>query len=232
VVAAVHVFSTQHAYVVAQQEYDRLRLQAPQATPFATAGSTGDDANAIAEAEAAKRAAQLMSINSDYIGWIIIEDTTINYPVVQTTNNDTYLHTTFEHEYNASGTIFMDSRCTGGFSHPAAIVYGHNMMDGSMFASLNKYLDIDFLSQHLRVTVITPDGKTHRYTIFKVLRTNSYDEAYDLPDKSPAERTAFLRGLGASGEGDTLMLSTCTSAGNSTERIIIFATKIDPEKTK
>ena len=77
---------------------------------------------------------KLKSINSDIVAWIKIEGTTINYPVMKTTDNDYYLKKDFYKEYDACGSIFQDYR--SNFTDKNIVVYGHNIKRGIMFSDL------------------------------------------------------------------------------------------------
>ncbi len=92
----------------------------------------------------------LYAINSDIIGWIEIPDTTINYPVVQTTDNSYYLGHNFKKEEEKAGTIFEDYRVNfveEGLPDKT-VLYGHNMESGDFFGNLHKFRELDFLKEH------------------------------------------------------------------------------------
>lgn len=98
----------------------------------------------------------LKSINSDIIGWIEIEGTKINYPILQDNNNLYYLKHNYSKQYNSSGSIFTINE--NPFIDKETIIYGHNMKNGSMFSSLEKYLDKDYLYSHQNIKIYTPNG--------------------------------------------------------------------------
>ena len=75
----------------------------------------------------------LARINPDVKAWIYIKGTGINYPIVQTTDNTSYLHRTFEGKDSFIGAIFLDAGCEPDFSSENSIVYGHNLKNGQMF---------------------------------------------------------------------------------------------------
>ena len=79
--------------------------------------------------------------NPDTVGWIILPDSKINYPIVKSKDNTEYLTTTFEGKTANSGAIFLDMYCPSDFNCDNAIVYGHNMKNGSMFRALNNMTD-------------------------------------------------------------------------------------------
>jgi len=163
----------------------------------------------------------LTELNPDFIAWLSIEDV-LEYPVVRGRNNDQYLYRTFTGERNSSGTIFMDSRCREGFDEPICIIYGHNMRNGSMFASLHGYRNTEFLAEHPYIVIITSTGEVLVYRIF----ATGLNEADDILSK--LRRTGNLSAdpvfrRAPDGANRFLILSTCTSSSNDDERLRIYA---------
>lgn len=101
----------------------------------------------------------VIAANEDTVGWIKVEDTVIDYVVVQGEDNDEYLHKGFYGEYNSAGTIFLDYRNDIRGERQNLIVYGHRMKDDSMFGELGEYLDYGFYQQHPSFTFITEEGE-------------------------------------------------------------------------
>lgn len=100
----------------------------------------------------------LKSVNSDVVGWIYCADTRINYPVVQTSDNDYYLHRDFTtRQPNTVGTLFVDYNSALGVNLSNYLIYGHNMKDGSMFATLQHYVDQSYYDQHPVMYFLTPN---------------------------------------------------------------------------
>lgn len=99
---------------------------------------------------------ELRKINPDIVGWIRIADTSIDYPIVHTDNNDTYLDTDFEGKKNPSGAIFLDCDSEPDFSGRHNIIYGHHMKNGSMFKDIIKYKDESFYRAHQDIVIYTP----------------------------------------------------------------------------
>jgi sortase B len=87
------------------------------------------------------------------------KDTVINYPVVQTKDNDYYLNHLFNRERNKCGCIFMDAANRSDFSSPNTILYGHHMRNGSMFGSLEKYKDKKYYKKHKTLLLMTKEKK-------------------------------------------------------------------------
>ena len=106
----------------------------------------------------------LKEINADTKGYLYAKDV-LSYPVVQCENNSYYLDHLFDGTSNASGCLFIDCTISEGFEARNCIIYGHDMMDGSMFASLHYYADSDFYKDHKEFHVFTEE---HHY-VYKVL---------------------------------------------------------------
>lgn len=117
----------------------------------------------------------LSAINKDIVGWIYIPGTTINYPVVQGTDNEHYLRTMFEGTWNASGTIFMDMDGTApGMVDQQTTIYGHHMENGGMFNPIADTVDQSTFDNIKHVYYITKD---HVYKL-KPLLTHVVDGSY------------------------------------------------------
>ncbi|WP_124065114.1 class B sortase [Clostridium sp. E02] len=104
---------------------------------------------------------QLEQINPDIVGWLKIEDTAIDYPIVQTDNNETYLETDFTQKKNKVGAIYLDYQCESDFSGRHNILYGHNRKDGTMFQDIIQYKDETFFKNHQNIIVYTKNREYH-----------------------------------------------------------------------
>lgn len=179
--------------------------------------------------------------NSDFIGWISIEDTKINYPVMQTHGNrDFYLKHAFDKSYSEYGVPYMQENCKLGLSDNC-VIYGHHMQDGSMFADLCKYESEDFYKEHKTIHFDTLAG-FGEYEIVCVFKTAAYSadgfKYYHFVDAADAaEFNSFLSACqslalydtGVSAEyGDKLItLSTCEYS-RSNGRMVIVAKLVQP----
>lgn len=123
--------------------------------------------------------AALAEINPDIVGWIVIDGTNIDYPIVQDDDNDAYLHITFSGNYNVSGTIFMDYRNAPDFKSPNTIIYGHKMKNSSMFAELTGYKQQSFYKKHPIFTIYTPESE-YKCKVFSAYVTTSTSDTYTL----------------------------------------------------
>ena len=123
---------------------------------------------------------ELKATNPDTVAWLRVPNTTINYPVVQTTDNVTYLSKTFTGGYSLSGTIFLDKGNAADFSSVNSILYGHNRVDGTMFADLDKIYD-GSLGNDIKIFLYLPDGTVRTYRVF-----SSYVTANDPTSINPS----------------------------------------------
>ncbi len=106
-------------------------------------------------------------INPDYVGWLKIEDTAIDYPVVRGLDNSYYLNHNFYMEEDILGTIFMDARNMGMGLDKHSIMYGHYSKHGQMFKDLDRYLSEEFLLSHPEFTFTDAFSK-RTYKVFSV----------------------------------------------------------------
>ena len=154
--------------------------------------------------EQKRNLAPIVEQNSECIGWIYIEGTAVNYPVMHTPNDpQKYLRKNFEKKYSVSGIPFLDYRCTLDTN---LIIYGHNMKNGTMFSDLKKYLDKTFCEQHPVIELETADGVRY-FTVTEVIKTDIYDKRYeDIEVKDGRQK---------------LILSTCYGSAKSGRLLVI-----------
>ncbi|MCL2427573.1 MAG: class B sortase [Oscillospiraceae bacterium] len=100
----------------------------------------------------------LREINPDIVGWIILEGTPIDLPVVQGEDNVHYLNHLFDGRRSQVGTIFMDAYNRQGFADHNTILHGHNMRNGSMFSVLRRFRSQEFFDANPMAFLLTPDG--------------------------------------------------------------------------
>ncbi|MCB2294959.1 class B sortase [Clostridium algoriphilum] len=116
---------------------------------------------------------KLKNINFDYKLWIKIPNTNIDYPVVQGSDNEFYLHNNFYKEKSISGSIFVDYR-NNLKGDKNTILYGHHMKDGTMFNQINKFKKVDNFNNG--VIKIIKNNKEYDYVVFSVF---VLDERHD-----------------------------------------------------
>ena len=180
--------------------------------------------------------------NSDMVGWILIEGTGIDYPVMQTPADPNYsLKHDFERNYTDYGCPFMQADCDALCPSDNLIIYGHNMKDGSMFADLAKYRSKDFWQSHKTVWFDTALGSS-AYEIFAVIHTTVQADAADafpfyrfVNAASPEEyadyvsicqaRALYDTGISAQYGDKLLTLSTCDNITDD-GRLLVIAKRI------
>ena len=180
---------------------------------------------------------KLKSINEDVVGWIYVEALDgISYPVVKGKDNETYLHQTYEKNYNFAGTIFIDYENSGDFSDCNTLVYGHNMKNGSMFGQLKKFVESEETYQKSKYFwILTPD-KDYRYEIISAYTTGVNSDTYTLfkgPGDEFEEYLNKIKGYSEiATEEDSLTikdkivtLSTCT--GNESTRFVVQGKRVN-----
>jgi sortase B len=107
----------------------------------------------------------LQEINPDIIGWIFMEKENINYPIVKGQDNYFYLTRLPDKTPNRLGSIFMEHKNKPDFSDDTTVLFGHNMLDDSMFAPLENYREQWYYDEHPYLYIFTPDA-TYRVEVF------------------------------------------------------------------
>lgn len=164
--------------------------------------------------------------NNDFVGWIKIDGTKVDYPVVQTSDNSYYLNHNFEKEYEGRGSIYMDKDCDPETLDTNTVLYGHNWLDTTMFSQLVKYSDFDFYKEH-PVIEFNTRFEMHHWKIFAVFiatasasEDNGYVFNYIYPHMGGVNYEGYMEELQKRSLYDTgvdvnendkfLTLSTCT----------------------
>lgn len=175
--------------------------------------------------------AALAAENSDCVGWLTIPDTGIDYPVMHTPDDpEHYLRRDFYGNSASGGTPFLDGRNAAQAEGQNLILYGHNMMDGSMFKPLISYLEPNFRETHKDI-FLELNGKQYRYKVLAVVETSVDSSIYRYtglgdPEKESAFRSALFGAADLEVIHHTegyLTLSTCNNGGGSSRVLVIAA---------
>lgn len=183
----------------------------------------------------------LYNQNKNLIGWIKIADTIIDYPVMQTTDNEYYLSHNISLEEDKNGTLFMDASCDIKKPSTNYIIYGHNMRSGKMFGALDKYENESYYEKHkiiefdtiyeqstyeimyvFRSKVYLQDEVVFKY--YQFIDANSADEFQSYMNEM-AELSFYDTGVTAEYGDYLLTLSTCDYEEKE-GRFVIVAKKI------
>lgn len=175
--------------------------------------------------------------NEDCVGWIRIEDTEVDYPVMYTPEEpQRYLHRAFSGEYGFSGVPFLD--CRSGLFIGNRIIHGHAMKNGTMFGGLKNYLKKEYLEEHPLLEFETVEG-CESYAVFAVVKTTWEDPWYKMTgETTPREyeeavndllRKATQTTKAIPSYGDRLLtLSTCYGRSGRGGRLLIVAKEVRP----
>lgn len=166
----------------------------------------------------------------DIVGWISIEGTAIDYPVVQGVDNDFYLTHLPDKEKNSAGSIMMDVSCEPGFGSAVTILHGHHMRSGAMFGDLDLYLQEGYYQEHPTMLLNTPGGN-YRVEIFcaTIVDGRSYgyptsfedEEEFDEFLADLKEDSAFESDVEAAFGDRLLMLSTCEYSYDDARLVVV-----------
>ncbi len=175
----------------------------------------------------------LKATNPDIMGWLQVDATNINYPVLYSeTDRSFYLTHNYVGAYDPQGSIFIEnfnSKSMGDFN---TVVYGHSMLNGNMFGTLHNYSHWDIFQNYGGVTFYTPSATYHYYIfetatipddhIFTYLDNSSYDSIQSYISRLNGYSNGFKRdGIYITPEDRILTLSTCTT--DDSYRLVVFA---------
>lgn len=159
----------------------------------------------------------LLADCADVVGWLYCEGTPLNYPVVQSYDNDYYLRRLMNGKYNIAGTIFMDYRNSAHMTDWNTIIYGHYMKDGTMFGLLPKYREQAYYDAHPVLYYLTPNGD-YKIEVVAGCVIPADSDLYTIPTTVEGRDALLEKALAQStfvsdveiGEEDRLVtLSTC-----------------------
>lgn len=191
--------------------------------------SPDNDATALENSQYTKVYNSLLDINSDAIGWIVINDTNIDYAVMQTSDNEYYLDHNVYNEKSIRGSIFMDWQSK--MDSQNIVIYGHNMNDGDMLGNLDYYKSKQYYIAH-PVIELNFMGEMTTWEIFSV--SYSDDTPYriyfenDLDFKSYLSKiengSIYATEVNIENSNKILTLSTCSKEFRDA-RFVIHAIK-------
>lgn len=152
--------------------------------------------------------------NEDIVGWIYSEDSPINYPVVQSDDNNYYLRRLINGTYNTAGSIFMDYRNNSNLENNNTILYGHNMKNNTMFGTLLKYKEQEYYDNH-KIMYYFTQKKNYVIELFTGYTISVESDIYDLSiiDNNKLEelisKSDFKSDVKIKAEDKKITLSTC-----------------------
>lgn len=177
---------------------------------------------------------ELKQKNSDTVAWLKVENTNIEFPIVQANNNSYYLTHNFDKKYNVAGWIFADYKNKLDGTDRNIVIYGHNMRDNSMFGSLKDVITEEWYNneENKYITFVTENNyqtyqvfslyqiKTEDYYIKTEFKSNEFPEFIDTITK----RSKKDFDINVSKEDTILTLSTC--ANNNKYRVVLHSVRV------
>lgn len=173
----------------------------------------------------------IKAINDDFVAWIKISDTNIDYPIVQTKDNQFYVGHSFDRSKNKSGSLFLDHRNAADFSDKVSIVYGHNNNNKTMFSELLRFADKDFLMRNKTIEIKTGE-KDISCKVLSVFKTKSSSKAYRLSFSDNQQYRSHLDWLTNKSLVETqpnidkiqkvILLSTCSNVTRDERFVVVL----------
>lgn len=167
--------------------------------------------------------------NSDIIGWIYCEDTPINYPILQSEDNNFYLRRLANKKYSSSGSIFLDYRCNPDLSSLNTIIYGHNMKNDTMFGTFNEYKEQSYYDEYPILWLLTPK-QNYKIELIAGYVTPSTSDVYkdfynqdelDKHIKDSVDKSTFVSGINIAEVDRIVTLSTCSYEYSNARYVLI-----------
>ena len=187
---------------------------------------------------------ELQKINPDIIGWIRINETNVNYPLLQAEDDDTYMNTDAEGKYSLSGSIFLHCANKPDFSDFNNMIYGHHMEKHMMFGDVGLFADKEYFDEHPYGNLFF-DGKDHGIEFYALIQADAYNERlFSVSSEEPEAKQAYLQEISDNAlykrnfeltENDHLvLLITCTSDMTNGRNILVgrLTDQVYPEKEK
>jgi len=212
---------------------------APDAAGLVTAEELQDeDANTVTQDvyvpktyEIQSKFFALLEENEDIVGWITIDNTHINYPVVQGEDNNEYLHLNIKRRWSFPGSIFMDFRNDIRQEDKNTIIYGHNMNDDTMFSELMLYEDANYEADisTIRFDTLYEDCTWVVFAAYRTTTANNYlithfssDEEFMKYVEDAKAKSVYKSDVVVSPDDRILTLSTCSNDADD-ERFVVHA---------
>ena len=239
------ILAVKHQYRLSDQLYEdaaaqfiTISLPLPKASQPETESPAAqeDNPSAIADRQRLHEIAPiavdfdgLREVNPDVVGWIFCPDTVINYPVLQGEDDELYLHHSYNGEFNASGSIFVEAENRRDFIDSNTIIYGHHMNDNSMFATLDRWQEQAYYEEHPVMWLLTPE-QDYKIELFSAYNISAYSDTYVVYQGPSPAFTEYLK-LAAiystfhsdtelDPDGQYVLLSTCAYVFDNARSVI------------
>lgn len=183
--------------------------------------------------------AELLAVNEDVCAWVTVDETNIDYPVLQGEDNLSYINTDVYGDFALAGSIFLDSRNDRNFADNYSLLYGHHMANGSMFGDLDLFEEKKFFDQHHSGELLLPD-RVYELDIFACMLVSASENKIFDPTRWQADikglldfaeqeslfcRAEVVEQLRAEDAPQILALSTCSSDFTNARTIVLAVMK-------
>lgn len=169
-------------------------------------------------------------INPDTVAWLTIPDTAIDFPVVQSEENEFYLNHDFEKNSSVYGVPFLDYRCNADFTDFNSIIYSHNIKGERMFAGLLRFQEEDYFDSH-SCGYMTTEHEQYKINFIACLITESDSFIYNTVFLTEKEKIDFLNSIEKNAvqsrdfsdlqNGKIVTLSTCSYEFENARTVLI-----------
>lgn len=206
------VYEGLSTYHESDKTYDSLKQYTKEEKTGTEESSVTDDTYVIDHAS-------LQSVNSDYVGWVRMPDSYIDYPMVQGTDNSYYLDHLYTKEYNYVGSVFLDCNSARDFSDKNTVIYAHNVKNGTMFMEIAKFEDPAYYQDHKVIELYTPEQNYLAYPVAGILTDGSddyvsynfeSDDAFMSYVSRFTSNSTFSSDVSLEASDQTVLFSTCS----------------------
>ena len=187
----------------------------------------GDRSYLIYRPDLSAPAAEEKKLCEGHIGWLQIEGTALDYPLMQGRDNTEFLNKDPFGSFSYSGSVFLDCACSSDLSDSDSIIYGHHMSGGRMFGCLDSFMDEDYLKEH-RFGAVRAMDRTYSIELFAVLSCSASEPAIFSPGYASAEKAESYARRNAvillpceGGGRSAVALTTCSGSGDH-DRLVVL----------
>ena len=228
VLSCIYIAKYSYDFYISKKQSNLLNeVTISEQTNFAVENNLQESTVESVKSERILKLEELKNQNDDIIGWVEIENTDINYPVLQAEDNDFYMNHNYKGEFSTAGAIFLDKDYNWNIPSSNLLIYGHNMKNSTMFQNLLKYNSVDFYNEHpiIRFTTLQEDTEyeiigafyskvyfkndTNSFKYYKFVNAQNADE-YNAYIQNVKKASLYDTGIDANYEEQLITLSTCS----------------------
>ena len=173
---------------------------------------------------------ELLALNPDTRGWITLDGTHIDYPMVQGEDDMEYVNKDVTGEFALSGAIFLSAENEADYSDPYMMTFGHHMDNGGMYGDVMEFLEEDYFEKNQSGHLFLPDGTARKLEVFAAIECDAYDRMiYGINKKGQImnlvnylkEHSTHFRDIGMKESDQVIALSTCVSLETNGRAVVM-----------